>query len=333
MTGVTIDKRKMMNQYNNKIVLQRVLEMLGISRECTENDLVLKIIISLFRNKIELFDFSETDYFNGYEDREEILKSLLNIEIRKIHETLEDKLLVEESDNFCIIRVGKIVDRNGYDHDINHLELYKKMILDMNNSLIKKFLATELYYDKNNKVVFFRNQEIVPFQYEKKEGKQEIFASVTTVAEEYDERKKWKKSVIQNYNGQVENSGIHFFDSFSYQSETTISICENKVSVSYKLLDEKTHKKVTEENSAFDLKYKKVYDDYITGKIFALGEEGNITSNLTNLLDGMTEIPSDYEKCIGICYCLDDDLQEDIKLEQCMNDIKNLSSNDKRKKR
>lgn len=333
MTGVTKENEWMMNQYNNKVVLQRVLERLGISRECAENDLVLKMIISLFCNQIELFDFSETDYFSGYEDREKILNSLLNIIARKTYETLEDKLLVEESNDFCIIRVGKIIDRNGYNHDINHLELYKKMILDMDNRLIKKFLATELYYNKNNKVVSFRNQEVIPFQDEKKEKRQEIFANITTVTEEYDERKKWTKSVIQNYAGKAENNGIHFFDSFGYQNETTISVCENKVKVSYKRLDENTHKKVTEESSPFDLKYKKVYEDYITGKSFVLEEEGNLPSNLADLFDGMTEIPSVYKNCIGICYCLDDDLQEEIKLEQCMNDIKNLSRNYKRKKR
>lgn len=348
MTCTMKEKNIFMSQYNNKIVLQNVLEMLDISRECAENDLVLKFVITQFQSEVELFDFSDTDYFDGYEDREEILKGIMKILVRKTYEILEDKMLVEDKEDSCIIRIGRIVDTNGYSHYINHLEWYKVMLLDMDNRMIKKFLAAELYYDKNNKTVSYKNQEIIPFHCEDGEFEHKILASIDTTAEEYDARKKWIKSAMQYYYGEVQDRGIRFFDKLRYQNEITVSLCGEKVKVSYELFDKNTHKKVKERCNDFDLKYRKVYDDYITGKIFPFhhieqeinensrnttDEKENITLSSADLLEETAEIPSDYRNSIGSYYCLDDYLQEAIKLELCINNIENIGKKYKRKKR
>ncbi len=331
----TIDDKKMvMNQYNNKFVFQNVLERLGISRECAENDLVLKIIISLFQNEIELFDFVETDYFNGYEDKEESLKILIEILVRKTYEILDGKLLVENKKDACIMRTGKIVDINGNTYYIKHLHLYKIMLLDMNNRMIKKFLATELYYDKNKKTVSYRKQEIKLFheKYSKKEEfNGEIFANINTVTGEFDASKKWKKSVIQSYYGDVQKKRMDFFDKIWYQNETNMYVYGNKVKVSHKSFDYDTHIKIKEELFDVNLEYKKVYDDYITGKVFSLQEKGNITLNLANLLEKMPEKSFDCENYMGICYCLDDNLLEVIKSRLNISSLEN--GNQKYKKR
>lgn len=342
------EKNIFMSQYNNKIVLQNVLEMLGISRECAANDLVLKFVITQFQNEVELFDFSDTDYFDGYEDREEVLKGLMKILVRKTYEILENKMLVEDKEDSCIIRIGRMVDTNGYPYYINHLEWYKMMLLDMDNRMIKKFLAAELYYDKNNKTVSYKNQEIIPVHCEGEEFEHKILASIDTTTEEYDARKKWIKGATQYYYGEVQDRGIRFFDKLRYQNETTVSLCEEKVKVSHELFDKNTHKKVKERCYDFDLKYRKVYDDYITGKIFPFHhieqeinensrnttyEKGNITLSFADLLEETAEIPSDYRNGIGSYYCLDDHLQEAIKLELCINNIENIGEKYKSKKR
>lgn len=327
------DKKMVMNQYNNKVVFQSVLEKLGISRECAENDLVLKIIISLFQSEIKLFDFVETDYFNGYEDKEESLKSLIKILVRKTYEILNDKLLVENKKDSCIMRIGKIVDIHGNTYYIKYLELYKIMLIDMNNRMINKFSATELYYDKNKKTVSYRKQEIKfsHENYKKEDFNGGIFANINTVTEEYDASKRWKESVIQSYYGDVQKKMMNFFSRIWYQNETNMSVCGNIVKVNHKSFDYDTHMMVKDELFDVNLKYKKVYDDYITGKVFSLEEKGNITLNLANLLEEIPEKPSDCENYMGICYCLDDNLLESIKSRLDSNSLEN--GNQKCKKR